>query len=114
MKLFQRETDDAEKLFILFDSSLKRKGFDLKVFDKRLIKKYLGRGLYEGWKKSLEELHYRKLIIVFIAKEPRVSWPSDMYPDWLVINIARAPDKEAILKAEKELLGLLELDKELS
>ncbi|KKU91116.1 MAG: hypothetical protein UY22_C0046G0002 [Candidatus Amesbacteria bacterium GW2011_GWC1_48_10] len=113
MRLFRREASETEKLFGLFHSDLKRKEFDLMVFDKKQIKKHFGRGLYETWRKSLEALHYRKIIIIFKEKEPKISWPSDNYPDRLVVNMARTPDKEALLGAEEELLGLLELEEEI-
>jgi len=115
MKLFRRETDGAESLFRLFTSDLKIKEFDLKIFDKGQIKKHFGKGMYEMWKESLGVLHCRKIIIIFNEREMRVSWPSNNYPDRLVINMARSPEKGLLLRAEKELMELLELDdKELS
>ncbi len=114
MRLFWRRTDEAEKLFQLFAADLKTKNFDLMVFDKRQIKKNLGRGMYKKWEESLGVLHHRKISIIFEAKESKICWPSNNYLDRLVVNIARTPDKEALLKAEKELLKLLELDEEVS
>lgn len=114
MGLFQREIDETEKLFRLFTSDLETKEFDLKVFDKRQIKKHLGRGMYERWEESLGILRYRKIIMIFDEKELEVSWPSYDYLDRLTVNLARAPDQEVLLKAEKELLGLLELEEKVS
>ena len=114
MRLFQKETNEAEKQFQLFASGLKTKEFDLKIFDKKQIKKHLGSGLYEKWGQSLRVLHYRKIIMIFDEKELKVSRTSYSYPDRLVVNLARAPDKEAILKTEKELLELLDLEEEIS
>jgi len=103
MRLFHREIDYEENLFELFISGLRKKGFNLIVFDKKQIKKHLGRGLYQTWKNSLEALRYRKIIIIFRENDPRISWPSNNYPDRLVINVARAPDKKALFNAEKEI-----------
>ncbi|OGZ19707.1 MAG: hypothetical protein A2654_01705 [Candidatus Nealsonbacteria bacterium RIFCSPHIGHO2_01_FULL_43_31] len=114
MRLFLKKTDKAEQLFRAFTSGLENKGFDLKVFDKKQIKKYLGRGMYHAWKESLEALHYRKIIIIFEERDARISWPSDNYLDRLVINIVRVPDRKVLLEAEKELLDLLAIGNELS
>ena len=113
-RLFHRETSETEKLFQFFASGLKTKKFDFKVFNKKQIKKHLGSGLYEKWGQSLKALHYRKIIMIFDEKELKVSRTSYSYPDRLVVNLARAPDKEAILKTEKELLELLDLEEEIS
>lgn len=114
MRLFHRGMDHEENLFTLFISGLRSKGFDLIVFDKNQIKKHLGRGLLKTWEKSLKTLQYRKIIIIFNEKETRISWPSNNYPDRLVVNVARAPDKKTLLSTEKEMLDLLRLEKEIS
>jgi len=117
MRLFKRETDETnetERLFSLFISDLRAEGFDLMLFDKKRIKEHLGKGLYEIWKDTLKMLHYRKIIMIFDEKELKVSWSSISYPDRLVVNLTRAPDKKAILKTEKELLELLDLEEEIS
>jgi len=113
-RLFRKETDGAEALFQLFVSDLKTKGFDVMIFNRKEIKRYSGKGLYETWKKALGALRYRKITITFNEAAPKLSWPSDNYPDRLVVNIARAPDKEVLLRTEKELIDFLELEKEIS
>lgn len=107
MRLFRKEADEPERLFQLFASGLKLRKFDFKVFDKKQIKEHFGKGMYRMWEESLESLHYRKIIIIFDEKESKVSWPSNSYPDYLVINMARAPSKGDFLKSEEEMLALL-------
>ena len=111
MMLLKRKVDEAEILFQSFIKDLEKEGFDAKVFDRGKIKQHLGRGLYRVWEEALSVLNHRKIIIVFEKKEPKVSWPSYSYFDRIVINIARAPDKEALQKSEKE---LFELESELA
>lgn len=116
MKLFQKEMDVTEKSFQFFVSVLKTKKFDLKVFnsDKKQIKEHFGSGMYRVWEEALGALSYRKIIMIFNEGESQVSRLSDSYPDQLVVNMARFPDKEAILQTEKELLELLDLEDEIS
>ncbi|MFH1780865.1 MAG: hypothetical protein ABH841_02585 [Candidatus Nealsonbacteria bacterium] len=107
MRLFLRKPNRVEKLFRLFISDLKADGFDPMVFSENQIKKNIGKGLYGLWKESLKILHHKKIILIFMEKDLRVSWPSNGCFDRLVINMARAPDIKALLRAEKELLELL-------
>jgi len=114
MRLFPRETDRSEKLFRVFISDLMAEGFDLMIFSEHQIKNNLGKGLYGAWQKSLGPLGYKKIILIFNDREPKVSWPSDGYPDRLVVNMAHFPDQDAILNAEQELLDLLAAEQKVS
>ena len=106
MKPIKKKEDEGERLFNTFITNLEAEGFDIKVFDKNKIKRNFGRGLYKQWEECLRVFKHRKIVIIFEGKTSKSSWPSDGYPNRIVINLAHAPNVADFQKAENEFFQL--------
>jgi hypothetical protein len=71
---------------------------EIEVLDKKQIKKKCGKGIYDKVKRGLSCLDHGSFRIVFREKEPESVRPSDVHPDWIVINVAHPVEPPVLVK----------------
>jgi len=117
MKIMRAGTESekrAEKEFSFFMENLKSVASEFQILNGGEIKRHCGKGTYVKTIEALAELKkmgknlkIRFPFIPFIEKEPKVVWPSEGRPGWIVINLAhiREPSVliDLILQADKEI-----------
>ncbi len=111
MRWFMKKEDPAEKLLSDLLTKLRKREFDIIVFDRKQIKKRYGPGLFRKLLGDLAFLQHKKLLFICRVDEPRISWVSDDYPDRIIINLVRSPGTPEFQKSLREAIGeMLELE----
>ncbi|GAH36613.1 unnamed protein product, partial [marine sediment metagenome] len=71
-----------------------------------------GQGLYQRLYQSLHTIDFKNFSFIFDEKELRISWPSDYYPNRIVINLVHGLGTSEFISAvqrAKEELQRIEL-----
>lgn len=102
--------DKKKSNFDSFLSKVESQGFQTRIINKGKIEACCGRGFLDGillLLPAVKEIGINKISLTFEEREKRSCWPSDYFPDGIVLNLFHFPERNKLIRVAQQVKELV-------